>query len=142
MGQCDKEFGFIIDIWKYHMEQDDLEGVVQDTTGNVVFNVRFDIIAFKPEESEILDGIVTKIHGDGSGFDIQSGPLKSTVQTGRMPGYTYDNQNDQFMSKDSSQQPIRKECSIRHKIQTLTFDNGNYEVISSIQDDYLGVIAS
>ncbi len=59
VGQCTEEFGYIIDIWKYHLDcQDDLEGVVQDTSGDVIFNVRFDVIAFKPESNEILDGVV------------------------------------------------------------------------------------
>ena len=41
IGQCTEEFGYIIDIWKYHVNsQDDLEGVVQDTTGDVIFKLR------------------------------------------------------------------------------------------------------
>ena len=39
--------------------------MVQDTTGDVIFNVRFDVIAFKPSQSEILDGIVQTVNNDG-----------------------------------------------------------------------------
>ena len=81
IGQCTEEFGYIIDIWKYHLDsQDDLEGVVQDTTGDVIFNVRFDVIAFKPHGSEILDGVVYSVSKDGSGIEVHSGPIKCHIK--------------------------------------------------------------
>ena len=79
IGQCTEEFGYIIDIWKYHVNsQDDLEGVVQDTTGDVIFNVRFDVIAFKPDMDEILDGVVDSV--DNTGIIVYSGPIKSYIK--------------------------------------------------------------
>ena len=66
IGQCTEEYGWIFDIYKYHLKKpDDIEGVVQDTTGDVVFNVRFDVIAFKPKDNEILDGVVYSVNKDG-----------------------------------------------------------------------------
>jgi DNA-directed RNA polymerase subunit E'/Rpb7 len=83
IGQCTEEFGYIIDIWKYHLDaQDDLEGVVQDTSGDVIFNVRFDVIAFKPFENEILDGEVYSVSKDGSGIEVHSGPIKCHIKSG------------------------------------------------------------
>ena len=55
------------------MNIDDLEGVIQDTTGDVIFNVRFDVIAFKPDKSEVLDGVVDSV--DNTGIIVFSGPL-------------------------------------------------------------------
>ena len=60
--------------------QEDLEGVVQDTTGDVIFNVRFDVIAFKPFSGEILDGIVQRISNNGSGIEVHSGPIKCYIK--------------------------------------------------------------
>merc|ERR1712070_1013930 len=89
IGQCTEEFGYIIDIWKYHVNsQDDLEGVVQDTTGDVIFNVRFDVIAFKPDKNEILDGVVDSV--DNQGIVVYSGPIKSYIKAERMRQYEYD----------------------------------------------------
>ena len=79
IGQCSEELGYIIDIWRYHLNsQDDLEGVVQDTTGDVIFRVRFDVIAFKPDKSEILDGVVSSVNNDG--IVVYSGPIKSYIK--------------------------------------------------------------
>ena len=58
--------------------QDDLEGVVQDTTGDVIFRVRFDVIAFKPDKAEILDGVVSSVNNDG--IVVYSGPIKSYIK--------------------------------------------------------------
>ena len=71
-----------------------MEGVVQDTTGDVIFNVRFDVIAFKPHDNEILDGVVYSINKDGSGIEVHSGPIKCYIKEARMPGYTYDSTLD------------------------------------------------
>ena len=79
IGQCTEEFGYIIDIWKYHLDSnEDFEGVVQDTTGDVIFEVRFDIIAFKPHDKEILDGVVYSVNKDG--IEVHSGPLKCYIK--------------------------------------------------------------
>ena len=79
IGQCTEEFGYIIDIWKYHLDSnEDFEGVVQDTTGDVIFEVRFDIISFKPHAKEILDGVVYSVNKDG--IEVHSGPLKCYIK--------------------------------------------------------------
>ena len=60
------------------MNIDDLEGVVQDTTGDVIFNIRFDVIAFKPDRNEVLDGVVDSV--DNTGIIVFSGPIKSYIK--------------------------------------------------------------
>ena len=93
IGQCTEEFGYIIDIWKYHLDSnEDFEGVVQDTTGDVIFEVRFDIIAFKPHAKEILDGVVYSVNKDG--IEVHSGPLKCYIKECRMSNYKYDQNLD------------------------------------------------
>ena len=79
IGQCTQEFGYIIDIWKYHLDsKEDFEGVVQDTTGDVIFEARFDIIAFKPIDNEILDGVVYSVNKEG--IEVHSGPIKCYIK--------------------------------------------------------------
>ena len=82
IGECTEELGYIIGIWKYHLDNiDELEGVVQDTTGQVIFSIRFDAIAFKPISNEILDGVVHSLNKDGSGIEVHSGPLKCYIKS-------------------------------------------------------------
>ena len=58
--------------------KDDFEGVVQDTTGDVIFEARFDIIAFKPIDNEILDGVVYSVNKEG--IEVHSGPIKCYIK--------------------------------------------------------------
>ena len=55
------------------------DGRIQDTSGEVIYKVRFTAVVFKPFKGEILDGVVT--HVDSNGFMLESGPLKSFVST-------------------------------------------------------------
>ncbi len=41
------------------------DGVVQDTSGDVIFKVKFRAISCIPEEGEVLDGEVTEVNGTG-----------------------------------------------------------------------------
>ena len=104
----------------------------------MIFNVRFSVVAFKPFDGEILDGIVTNV--DQSGINVHSGPLKCHIAQDRMPGYEYDQTLGQFSSRNVDFKPIKIKSTLRHKIEHLKFTRNNFIAISSIQGDYLGVI--
>ena len=54
------------------------DGVVQDTSGDVIFNVPFKAITCMPEVDEVLDGRVIDV--SSSGITVQSGSIKCFVQ--------------------------------------------------------------
>ena len=58
-------------------EEDISSGKVQDTTGEVIFKVKFKALVFKPFKGEILDGLVSEVNQDG--IFIESGPLRSFI---------------------------------------------------------------
>jgi DNA-directed RNA polymerase II subunit RPB7 len=58
-------------------EEDVSPGKVQDTTGEVIFKVKFKALVFKPYKNEVLDGIVAEVNSDG--IFIESGPLRSFI---------------------------------------------------------------
>ena len=53
------------------------DGMVQDTSGDVIFKVHFKAIACAPEESEVLDGRVIEV--GSTGIHVQSGPIKTFI---------------------------------------------------------------
>ena len=59
-----------------------------------------------------------------------------------MPQYDYDSTLDQFTSKNPDFKPIKRDTSIRYKIDTLKFDKNEFIATSSMKDNYLGVIQS
>jgi hypothetical protein len=41
------------------------DGIIQDTSGDVIFNVQFEAIACRPEKDEVLDGKVVDVTHSG-----------------------------------------------------------------------------
>ena len=41
------------------------DGMVQDTSGDVIFKIQFNAIACSPEENEVLDGKVIEVTSTG-----------------------------------------------------------------------------
>ena len=60
------------------MQQNDIgDGIVQDTSGDVIFKVKFRAISCIPEEGEVLDGEVFEVNNVG--IQVQSGPIKCFI---------------------------------------------------------------
>ena len=53
------------------------EGKILDTSGDVVFKVKFSALVFKPYRGEILDGVVSDVNSEG--IFIECGPLRSYI---------------------------------------------------------------
>jgi DNA-directed RNA polymerase II subunit RPB7 len=53
------------------------DGKIQDTSGEVIYKVKFKALVFRPFRGEILDGIVSEVSSNG--ILIESGPLKSFI---------------------------------------------------------------
>lgn len=53
------------------------DGVIQDTSGDVIFNVEFMAIACLPQKQEVLDGRVIEVMA--TGITVQSGPIKTFI---------------------------------------------------------------
>ena len=62
------------------MKAEDIsDGRIQDTTGEVIYKVKFSALVFKPFKGEVLDGIVKSIDSDGRGLVIEAGPLEAFI---------------------------------------------------------------
>ena len=57
--------------------EDISDGRIQDTTGEVIYKVKFSALVFKPYKGKVIDGVVFSV--DNSGFMIESGPLKAFI---------------------------------------------------------------
>ena len=60
------------------MKPEDIsDGRIQDTTGEIIYKVKFQALVFRPIQGEILDGIVKYVTNEC--FMIESGPLEAFV---------------------------------------------------------------
>ena len=82
---CSKTYGFIIGIIKLLNYG---EGVIQDTTADVLFEVTFQALIFKPYNGEVLDGVVTEVSQNC--LNVEVGPLLVMISKENLPGdYEY-----------------------------------------------------
>jgi len=100
--------------------------VIQDTSGDVIFNVQFKAIACKPEKNEVLDGKVTEVVS--TGIQVQSGPIKTfiTIRKDRLE-YKYDQTSNQWIQKDEFMDKVlEKGVHVRYRITTLKYLNNDF----------------
>jgi DNA-directed RNA polymerase II subunit RPB7 len=136
-GTCSGRYGFIItvtsiDNWGL--------GQIEETTGFVVFPVKFKAIVFKPFRNEILDAVVTQVSKVGFFADI--GPLQVFVSSHSIPpDIKFDPQNNPpcFISDDATVK-IEKDSEVRLKIIGIRIDDGIF-CIGTIKEDFLGVLS-
>ena len=53
------------------------DGIIQDTSGDVIFKVAFKAISCMPEIEEVLDGKVVEV--TSTGIQVQSGAIKCFI---------------------------------------------------------------
>ncbi|KAF2073977.1 hypothetical protein CYY_004722 [Polysphondylium violaceum] len=137
-GTCSGRYGFIITITSVDFIS---KGKVLESSGFVVFQVRYNAIIFKPFRGEVLDAIVTKV--TNLGFFAEAGPLSIFVSTQLIPSdmqFDAQSANPCFVSEDGSTR-ISKDDEVRLQIKGTRIDATEIFAIGSIREDYLGVIS-
>lgn len=62
----------------FSLKNEDIsDGRIQDTSGEVIYKVKFTALIFRPFRGEVLDGIVYEVSNNG--IMIESGPLRSFI---------------------------------------------------------------
>ena len=114
------------------------DGVIQDTSGDVIFKVEFMAIACLPMVDEVLDGKVIDVMG--TGITVQSGPVKTFISLMKdSSDYTYDQQNNVWVKKDNViDKKIERNVQVRYRITQLKYINNEFSVVGTIDDEYLG----
>jgi len=137
-GTCSGRYGFIITVTSVeHMGM----GRVQESTGFVIFPVKFKAIVFKPFKGEVVDGVVTQV--TKMGFFADVGPLQVFVSRHMVPeDVVFDAQSNPpcFASTDATVR-VEKDTEVRMKIVGTRVDGSEVFAIGSIKEDYLGVIS-
>ena len=78
MKTLDSQFAkiFLFPSWRIPHENIS-DGRIQDTTGEVIYKVRFQALVFKPIKGSIIEGIVKQVTNDG--ITIETGPLTAML---------------------------------------------------------------
>ena len=105
------------------------DGMIQDTSGDVIFRVTFRAISCKPEDQEVLDGKVMEV--TSTGINVQSGPIKTFISlknTKSKNEYVYDQGLNKWdpVDHDNIDGVIRKDVFVRYKLTTSQFSNNDF----------------
>ncbi|CDR95811.1 DNA-directed RNA polymerase II, putative [Babesia bigemina] len=132
-GHCSSKYGYVVCVIRIIKNE---IGRVQDGTGMIVVNVKYQAIVFKPFNDEVLDAVVTDVNK--LGFFAQAGPLKAFVsRTAIQPSFVYDNDAANPCYSDGTIS-IKPQTEVRMRIQGIRYDNSNMFAIATVNADYLG----
>ena len=114
------------------------DGVIQDTSGDVIFKVEFMAIACLPQPDEVLDGRVIDVMA--TGITVQSGPIKTFISLKKDTSeYLYDQQTNVWVQRDDVvDKKLERNVQVRYRITTLKYINNEFSVVGTIDEDYLG----
>ena len=114
------------------------DGVIQDTSGDVIFKIEFMAIASLPQLDEVLDGRVIEVKA--SGIIVQSGPIETHISlTKDCSDYVYDQQLNVWVKRDEIvDQKLEKNVHVRYRITQAKYLMGKFSVVGTIFEDVLG----
>lgn len=109
------------------------DGKVKDGSGDVLFDIVYEALVFRPLEGEVLDGVVTDINVDH--VQVGVGPLKGVIAKRKLPkGFEYDEKAN-AMTCDKRPEKITLGSFIRFKITGLTAHAHDFTMIGAINDN-------
>uniref|UniRef100_A0A7S3UGD2 S1 motif domain-containing protein n=1 Tax=Picocystis salinarum TaxID=88271 RepID=A0A7S3UGD2_9CHLO len=136
-GTCSGRYGYIIGVLgKPNVGKG---FVVEDHSGQAVFEVKYQAIVFRPFKGEVLDAIV--YHVSKMGFFAQAGPLELFVSTHLIPSeYAFSSIDEPCFVSDDSMTRIQQDAMVRLKIIGIQVDPSKIFAVATIKGEYLGVI--
>ena len=135
-GECTEKYGYLICVIQIN---DIPNGMIMDTTGNIIFNVSFSAIVMKPIKGEVCEGVVDTV--DNNGIIVSVGPIKTFISKSDFPpNFIYDsNNNNYYTSNDSGK--MEKGGEIRFRIKQLQFYENSFRPLGTMRENYLGPIS-
>jgi len=133
-GMVTEKFGYVICVLRV---EDTGKGKILDTTADVIFNVKYQAVVMKPFIGEVMDAFVIKL--DKYGIHVSVGPIIVFISNQNFPYYEYDEDNNNYYSKHDAAK-IQLDCNVRFKITGITFEDNEFRLIGTMNEDYLGAL--
>lgn len=134
-GSVTERYGYIICVVKF-MEIG--YGKILDTSGDVLFNVKYKAVVLKPFINEIMDGVVEKI--EPYGVHVSAGVLKIFISSSNFPGDFEYNENTKSYKSESQNDEIRIDSEVRFRITGINFEFNEFLSTGVMNESYLGPI--
>lgn len=133
-GSVSQKYGYIICVIK---TLEIGKGKILDTTGEVIFNVKYKAVVMKPILNEIIDGVVEKV--ESYGINVTAGVLKKIfISKNHFPGdFQYNENTNSFKSQEMNDE-VKVDSDIRFRITGINFELNQFLCTGTMSEAYLG----
>jgi DNA-directed RNA polymerase II subunit RPB7 len=133
LGSVSEKYGYIVCVIKV---DEPTAGKILDTSGDVLFNVRYKAVVMKPFPGEVVDGVIEKV--DKWGVHVEVGPIKVFISNSNFPiDFEYCENQNCYISK-SQNDKLSIDTEIRFRILNVQFESNNFHPTGTMNEDYLG----
>lgn len=131
-GSVTEKYGYLICVIKIGEIPN---GIILDTSGDILFTVDYRAVVMKPFVGEVCDGVVDSV--DEYGILAAVGPIKVYISNADFPpDFEYSANNKYYISSKADK--IDNNSQIRFRIKAVQFDGAEFKPTGTMAEDYLG----
>ncbi len=132
-GSVTEKYGYIICVISI---EDPSSGKILDTSGDVLFNMRYKAVVMKPFQGEVMDGVIEKV--EKYGIHVAVGPIKIFISNNQFPpDFIYREDNNMYESKMNSDK-LKVDNEVRLRIMGVQFEGNEFHPTGTMNENYLG----
>jgi DNA-directed RNA polymerase II subunit RPB7 len=132
-GNVTEKYGYIICV--INIEEPNA-GKVLDTSGDVLFNIKYKAVVMKPFVGEVVDGVIEKV--EKYGIHVGIGPIKVFISNSQFPpDFEYHEGNNVYVSKTRNDR-LAVDSEVRFRIMGVQFEGNEFHPTGTMNENYLG----
>ncbi|MFH1403198.1 MAG: DNA-directed RNA polymerase [Candidatus Altiarchaeota archaeon] len=135
-GKINKKIGLVLAVNKII---DVSEGKIIHGDGAIYYDVNFEVLAYKPEVHEVVEGSVTEV--TEFGVFVNFGPIDGLIHVSQITEdfMSYDQKNSMFIGKESNKS-LKQGDMVRARIVTVSMKNRapDSKIGLTMRQPYLG----
>lgn len=133
LGSVSEKYGYVVCVIKV---DEPTSGKILDTSGDVLFNVRYRAVVMKPFPGEVVDGVIEAV--EKFGVHVSVGPIKVFISNMNFPSdFEYSESQNCYISK-SQNDKLCIDTEIRFRILNVQFTSNQFQPTGTMNEDYLG----
>ena len=135
VGSVSEKYGYIVCVIRV---DEPASGKILDTSGDVLFSVRYRAVVMKPFPGEVVDGVIEKV--ERYGIHVLVGPIRVFISNSNFPSdFEYCENQNCYISK-SQNDKLQNDTEVRFRILNVQFDTekNEFHPTGTMSEDYLG----
>jgi DNA-directed RNA polymerase II subunit RPB7 len=132
-GSCTERCGYIVCVLKV---EEISTGKILDTSGDVLFNIKYKAVVLKPFVNEVLDGVIEKV--DKYGVTVTVGPVLFFISNKNFHNEFEYNENTNTYVSNQQNEKLAVDVEVRFRVLGTRFEANKITGTGIMSEDYLG----